>query len=93
MLAWHLAGAGERTVVVERRWVGGSCPNVNCLPAKNEIWSAKVADLIRHASQFGVTTGRVSVDIAGRTRAKTRNGPSSDQNPSRQVQSRRRQNW
>jgi pyruvate/2-oxoglutarate dehydrogenase complex dihydrolipoamide dehydrogenase (E3) component len=64
VLAWHLASAGERTVVVERRWVGGSCPNVNCLPAKNEIWSAKVADLIRHASQFGATAGSVSVDIA-----------------------------
>ena len=64
VLAWHLAAAGERTVVVERRWVGGSCPNVNCLPAKNEIWSAKVADLIRHAGQFGATTGSVSVDMA-----------------------------
>src|SRR5437870_8625847 len=45
-LAWHLAQSGQQTVVVERRWVGGSCPNVNCLPSKNEIWSAKVADLM-----------------------------------------------
>ncbi len=43
-LAWHLAQSGEHTVVVERRWVGGSRPNVNCLPSKNEIWSAKVQD-------------------------------------------------
>jgi pyruvate/2-oxoglutarate dehydrogenase complex dihydrolipoamide dehydrogenase (E3) component len=40
--------------VVERRWIGGSCPNINCLPSKNEIWSAKVADLARHGQRFGV---------------------------------------
>ena len=43
-LAWHMAQAGRRTAVVERRWIGGSCPNIDCLPSKNEIWSAKVAD-------------------------------------------------
>ena len=63
-LAWHLASAGEQTVVVERRWVGGSCPNTNCLPSKNEIWSAKVADLIHHAGQFGESVGPVAVDMA-----------------------------
>src|SRR4030081_3704331 len=45
-LAWHMAQSGRRTAVVERRWIGGSCPNTNCLPSKNEIWSAKVADLV-----------------------------------------------
>ena len=52
-LAWHLAQSGEQTVVIERRWIGGSCPNVNCLPSKNEIWSAKVAHLVHHAARFG----------------------------------------
>ncbi|MDE1178789.1 MAG: hypothetical protein PW789_19620 [Edaphobacter sp.] len=27
-LAWHLASAGEQTVVIERRYIGGSCPNI-----------------------------------------------------------------
>src|SRR5215831_1958502 len=63
-LAWHLARSGERTAVVERRWVGGSCPNIACLPSKNEIWSAKVADLLHHATQFGSVTGPVAVDMA-----------------------------
>ena len=63
-LAWHLAQSGEQTVVVERRWVGGSCPNVNCLPSKNEIWSAKVADLVHHATRFGITVGTASSDMA-----------------------------
>src|SRR5438445_12224914 len=63
-LAWHLAQAGQRTAVVERRWIGGSCPNVNCLPSKNEIWSAHAAKIVAHAGEFGVTTGPVSVDMA-----------------------------
>src|SRR5713101_9206133 len=64
LLAWHLASSGRRVAVVERRWIGGSCPNINCLPSKNEIWSAKVADLLHHAAQFGIVTGSVAVDMA-----------------------------
>src|SRR5437660_7290030 len=64
LLAWHLAHSGRRVAVVERRWVGGSCPNIACLPSKNEIWGAKVADLLHHAARFGVVTGSVAVDMA-----------------------------
>jgi pyruvate/2-oxoglutarate dehydrogenase complex dihydrolipoamide dehydrogenase (E3) component len=63
-LAWHMAHAGQRTAVIERRWIGGSCPNINCLPSKNEIWSAGVANIVAHAGAFGVTTGPASVDMA-----------------------------
>ena len=54
LLAWHMARSGRRTSVVERRWIGGSCPDINCLLSKNEIWSANVADLARHGQCFGV---------------------------------------
>jgi pyruvate/2-oxoglutarate dehydrogenase complex dihydrolipoamide dehydrogenase (E3) component len=64
LLAWHMARARRRTAVVERRWIGGSCPNIACLPSKNEIWSAKVADLAHHAAQFGTVTGPVTTDMA-----------------------------
>jgi pyruvate/2-oxoglutarate dehydrogenase complex dihydrolipoamide dehydrogenase (E3) component len=64
LLAWHLGRAGQRVAVVERQWVGGSCPAVACLPSKNEIWSARVAHLARHAADFGTTTGPVTVDMA-----------------------------
>jgi pyruvate/2-oxoglutarate dehydrogenase complex dihydrolipoamide dehydrogenase (E3) component len=40
-LAWTMAQAGHRTAVVERKYVGGACPNIACLPSKNEIRSAK----------------------------------------------------
>src|SRR4029450_4879992 len=64
LLAWHMAQSGRKTVVVERRYIGGSCPNIKCLPSKNEIWSAKVAHLVRHAAQYGTVTGPVSTDMA-----------------------------
>jgi pyruvate/2-oxoglutarate dehydrogenase complex dihydrolipoamide dehydrogenase (E3) component len=64
LLAWHMARSGRKTAVVERQYIGGSCPNINCLPSKNEIWSAKVAHLARHGAQFGTVTGPVTVDMA-----------------------------
>src|SRR5215510_13031422 len=63
LLAWDLARSGRHTAVVERQWIGGSCPNINCMPSKNEIWSANVAYLARRGAEFGVTTGRVAVDM------------------------------
>ncbi len=63
LLAWHLAQTGQRTVVVERQWVGGSCPNVACLPSKNEIWSARIAHLASHAAEFGTMNGTVKTDM------------------------------
>jgi pyruvate/2-oxoglutarate dehydrogenase complex dihydrolipoamide dehydrogenase (E3) component/pimeloyl-ACP methyl ester carboxylesterase len=71
-LAWHLAQSGEPTMVIERKYIGGSCPNINCLPAKNEIWSAKVANLVQRAGEFGSVTGATSVDMeAVRKRKRT----------------------
>jgi pyruvate/2-oxoglutarate dehydrogenase complex dihydrolipoamide dehydrogenase (E3) component len=64
LLAWHVARSGRRTAVVERRWIGGSCPNIACLPSKNEIWSAEVAHLTHDAAQFGTVTGPVTTDMA-----------------------------
>jgi len=64
LLAWHMARSGRRTAVVEQRWIGGSCPNIACLPSKNEIWSARIAHLARHASEFGTVTGPVATDMA-----------------------------
>jgi pyruvate/2-oxoglutarate dehydrogenase complex dihydrolipoamide dehydrogenase (E3) component len=59
-----MARSGRRTAVVERRWIGGSCPNIACMPSKNEIWSAKVAHLAHHAGQFGTVAGPVEIDMA-----------------------------
>jgi hypothetical protein len=63
LLSWHLARSGRCVAVLERRYIGGSCSNMNCLPCKNELWSAKVAVLLHYAARFGVVTGSVAVDI------------------------------
>ena len=64
LIAWYMAQSGRRTAVVERRWVGGSCPNIACMPSKNEIASAKVAHLARDGGPYGTVTGSVTVDMA-----------------------------
>ena len=64
LLAWHLARSGQRVAVVERRYIGGSCPNIACMPSKNVVWSARIAYLARHAAQFGTITGPVTTDMA-----------------------------
>jgi pyruvate/2-oxoglutarate dehydrogenase complex dihydrolipoamide dehydrogenase (E3) component len=71
LTAWHTARSGRRVAVVERRWIGGSCPNVACLPSKNEIRSAEVAHLARSAAEFGTITGPVKVDM-GKVRQRKR---------------------
>jgi pyruvate/2-oxoglutarate dehydrogenase complex dihydrolipoamide dehydrogenase (E3) component len=64
LIAWHMAGQGRRTAAVERQWIGGACPNIACMPSKNEIRSAEVAHLTRHAAVFGTMTSSVVVDMA-----------------------------
>ena len=64
LMAWHMAGSGRRTAVVERKWIGGSCPNIACLPTKNEIRSAEVAHLARHGAEFGTMAGAIKVNMA-----------------------------
>jgi pyruvate/2-oxoglutarate dehydrogenase complex dihydrolipoamide dehydrogenase (E3) component len=68
-LAWTMAEAGHRTAVVERRWIGGSCPNIACLPSKDVIWSAKVASLSRRGPEFGLPSAS-TVDMAAVRRRK-----------------------
>jgi pyruvate/2-oxoglutarate dehydrogenase complex dihydrolipoamide dehydrogenase (E3) component len=70
LVAWHMAQTGRRTAVVERKFIGGACPNIACMPSKNEIASAKVADLARHGNAYGTVTGPVIVDMAGVRRRK-----------------------
>jgi pyruvate/2-oxoglutarate dehydrogenase complex dihydrolipoamide dehydrogenase (E3) component len=71
-LAWTLSKEGHRTALVERTMVGGSCPNVACLPSKNVIHSAKVASLAARASTFGIRTNKVATDMAGVQQRKRR---------------------
>ena len=62
-LAWTMAGEGSRTAVVERSLIGGSCPNIACLPSKNIIHSAKVRSLAGRAAEFGIEAGPAATSM------------------------------
>ena len=62
-LAWDLARQGRPVVVIERALIGGSCPNIACLPSKNVIRSAEVADLVRRSASYGVRAEGATVDM------------------------------
>jgi pyruvate/2-oxoglutarate dehydrogenase complex dihydrolipoamide dehydrogenase (E3) component len=63
-LAWTFARKGWKVAVIERRWIGGSCPNIACLPSKNIIHSAKVASFFRRGSEFGLPEVTVTVNMS-----------------------------
>jgi len=63
-LAWTLAKQGRRVVVVERKYVGGSCPNIACLPSKNVIHSAKVASYFYRSEEFGIRKENTRINLS-----------------------------
>src|SRR5216683_898153 len=63
--AWTFAGEGKRVAVVERKYIGGSCPNIACLPSKNIIHSAKVVDYFRRSKEFGIAHDGFTIEMSG----------------------------
>ena len=57
-IAWYLGATGKRVVVVEQRYVGGSCPNIACLPSKNFIHSASIAHTLTASEALGARVAR-----------------------------------
>src|SRR5580704_18593058 len=64
LLSWTLAPKGMKTAVVERKYVGGSCPNIACLPSKNVVHSAKVASYFFRSREFGISKDNCQIDMA-----------------------------
>jgi pyruvate/2-oxoglutarate dehydrogenase complex dihydrolipoamide dehydrogenase (E3) component len=63
-LAWTLAKQGKRVGLIERKYIGGSCPNIACLPSKNVIHSAKVASYFFRSPEFGITKDNCKIDMS-----------------------------
>src|SRR5712672_2505212 len=61
--AWTFAARGQRVAVIDRKYIGGSCPNIACLPSKNIIHSARVASYVRRSEEFGVPKREFTVDM------------------------------
>jgi pyruvate/2-oxoglutarate dehydrogenase complex dihydrolipoamide dehydrogenase (E3) component len=51
-ICWTRASTGNKTAVIEHKWLGGSCPNTACLPSKNIIYSAEV---VHEAKRFAAS--------------------------------------
>src|ERR1700746_3788200 len=62
-LSRALAKTGMRTALIERKHVGGTCINEGCTPTKTMVASGRVAYLARRASDYGVHTGPISIDL------------------------------
>ncbi len=63
--AWTFAGLGRRVAVIDRKYIGGSCPNIACLPSKNIIHSAKVASYFHRSKEFGIANDGFTIDMFG----------------------------
>lgn len=63
-IAWTMARKGKKVAVIERKWIGGSCPNIACLPSKNIVHSAKVASYFSRSEEFGISKENVRIDMA-----------------------------
>jgi dihydrolipoamide dehydrogenase len=62
-LAAERAGhGGLKTLLIEKRFIGGVCLNEGCVPSKALLHSAKVFDYARHGESYGVTTSGASID-------------------------------
>src|SRR5215468_3758722 len=63
--AWTFAREGKRVAVIDRKYIGGSCPNIACLPSKNIVHSAKVASYFRRSNEFGIGRDGFTIDMSG----------------------------
>jgi pyruvate/2-oxoglutarate dehydrogenase complex dihydrolipoamide dehydrogenase (E3) component len=58
------AALKARVTLVEHQQMGGDCLNYGCVPSKALLKSAKLASLMRHGADFGLTPAQVQVDFA-----------------------------
>lgn len=58
------AQTGKKVALIEKGDLGGTCLNVGCIPTKTLIANAQILDKMKHASDFGITTGPISFDFA-----------------------------
>src|ERR1700712_2273756 len=63
-LAKRLAKAGKKVVLIEKRWVGGTCVNDGCTPTKTWVASAKAAYMAANSGPLGIKIKGYKVDMA-----------------------------
>lgn len=58
------AAHGLTVAIVERDQLGGTCLNRGCIPTKALCRNAEVVNLVKEASQWGISTGDIAIDYA-----------------------------
>jgi dihydrolipoamide dehydrogenase len=62
--AFRAADLGKKVVLIERfEKIGGVCLNVGCIPSKALLHTAKVIDETEEMSAYGVSFGKIKLDI------------------------------
>jgi len=62
--AFRAADLGRKVVMVDpRATLGGVCLNVGCIPSKALLHAAEVIQEARHGDDWGISTGKISVDL------------------------------
>jgi pyruvate/2-oxoglutarate dehydrogenase complex dihydrolipoamide dehydrogenase (E3) component len=69
-LCARLDKEGLKTVLIERKLLGGTCVNNGCIPTKTMVASARAAQLARRGGDYGFGTGSVRVDMKAIKRRK-----------------------
>jgi dihydrolipoamide dehydrogenase len=62
LAAERLGHEKKRVLLIEERYLGGTCLNAGCIPTKTLLNSAKLYVHAREGEQFGVTAGNLSFD-------------------------------
>jgi len=71
--AIRAAQLGLKTLIVEKQFIGGTCLNVGCIPSKDLLTATELYESIKHAKDFGITVGEVSIDLKKLQSRKNRN--------------------
>src|SRR3954468_20999698 len=62
-LAKKLAEAGKKTLLVEKRFIGGTCVNDGCTPTKSMVSCAKTAYNIAHSQEWGISVSDSKINL------------------------------
>ena len=61
--AIRLGQLKQKTILVEKAWIGGTCLHVGCIPSKALITAAKFNEKLKHASDMGINVQGVTIDF------------------------------
>src|SRR5262249_17935648 len=61
--AIRLGQLKQKTIIVEKQYIGGTCLHIGCIPSKALITAAKFYEKLNHASDFGVNVSGATIDF------------------------------